>query len=67
MTRITVEEASKQFGIPKNGIRIMVQRGLLPIGDAVVLTNKRTTYYLFQELIDKYIDEKLSIIKHWYL
>ena len=48
MTRITVEEASKQLGIPKNGIRIMVQRGLLPIGDAVVLTNKRTTYYLFQ-------------------
>lgn len=55
MTRVTVEEASKQLGIPKNGVRTMVERGLLPIGQAVVLTKKRTTYYLFQELIDKYI------------
>ena len=55
MTRVTVEETSKQLGIPKNGIRTMVERGLLPIGRAVVLTKKRTTYYLFQELIDKYI------------
>ena len=55
MTRVTVEEASKQLGIPKNGIRTMVERGLLPIGQAVVLTKKRTTYYLFQELIDKYV------------
>ena len=55
MTMVTVEEASQQLGIPKNGIRIMVQRGLLPIGQAVVLTKKRTTYYLFQELIDKYV------------
>ena len=55
MTRVTVEEASKQLGIPKNGVRSMVERGLLPIGQAVVLTKKRTTYYLFQELIDKYI------------
>ena len=55
MTRVTVEEASQQLGIPKNGIRTMVERGLLPIGQAVVLTKKRTTYYLFQELIDKYI------------
>ena len=55
MTRVTVEEASQQLGIPKNGIRVMVQRGLLPIGQAVVLTKKRTTYYLFQKLIDKYV------------
>lgn len=31
MTRVTVEEASQQLGIPKNGIRTMVERGLLPI------------------------------------
>ena len=55
MTMVTVEEASQQLGIPKNGIRTMVERGLLPIGQAVVLTKKRTTYYLFQELIDKYV------------
>ena len=55
MTRVTVEEASQQLGIPKNGIRTMVERGLFPIGQAVVLTKKRTTYYLFQELIDKYV------------
>lgn len=55
MTRVTVEEASKQLGIPKNRVRTMVERGLLPIGQAVILTKKRTTYYLFQELIDKYI------------
>ena len=55
MTRVTVEEASKQLGIPKNGVRTMVERGLLSIGQAVVLTKKRTTYYLFQELIDKYV------------
>ena len=55
MKRVSVEDASKQIGIPVNGIRVMVRRGLLPIGLAFN-GGKRTTFYLYQELIDEYLE-----------
>lgn len=52
---VTVKSASQQLGIPEPAVRVLMRRNKLPIGIAEVMSKKRFTYYISQELIDKYL------------
>lgn len=52
---VTVKEASQRLGIPEASVRILMKRGKLPIGMAIQLTGTRYTYYISEEMLDRYI------------
>lgn len=52
---VSVKSASQQLGIPEPAVRVLMRRGKLPIGIAEKMTGSRYTYYITQELVDKYL------------
>ena len=52
---VSVKEASQRLGIPTASVRILIKRGKLPIGMAVQLTGERYTFYISEEMLDRYI------------
>lgn len=52
---VTVKEASQQLGISEAAVRILMKRGKLPIGMAIQMTGVRYTYYISQDMLDRYI------------
>lgn len=52
--RMTVAEAAELMGVSKDYIRIGLQRGLLPFGTAVKMSN-RYTYYISANQLFKYL------------
>lgn len=56
---ISVKEAAKLMGKSEMFVRIGLQRGILPIGDAVKLSSKYT-YYISPKLLGDYIGEYLD-------
>lgn len=56
--RISVKEAADQLGMAEQAVRILVQRKILPIGEAVRYKGNNYTYYIQQELLDKYLGKK---------
>lgn len=60
---VSVEEAGKQIGIPPSAVRILMQRGKLPIGIAEKMSGTRYSYYISQQLLDRYLgNEKAARI-----
>ena len=57
LTRIKTKEAARQLGMSDQALRQQMQRGLLPIGEAVKGTGENYTYYIYQEWIDRYAEE----------
>lgn len=55
---VTVRSASQQIGIPEPAVRVLMRRGKLPIGIAEKISGTRYTYYITQELIDKYLGKE---------
>lgn len=55
---VTVKEASQQLGISEAAVRILMKRGRLPIGMAVQMTGKKFTFYISQDMLDRYINGK---------
>lgn len=53
---VKVEEASQRLGIPASSVRILMRRGKLPIGIAEQLTGSRYTYYISEEMLNRYIE-----------
>lgn len=53
---VTVKSASQQIGIPEPAVRVLMRRGKLPIGIAEKMSGTRYTYYIAQELINKYLE-----------
>lgn len=43
---MSVATAARLMGVSKQFIRVGLQRGILPFGYAVKLSNKRFTYYI---------------------
>lgn len=56
---ISVKEASKLMGKSEMFVRIGLQRGILPIGNAVKLSSKYT-YYISPKLLGDYIGKNLE-------
>lgn len=52
--RMTVAEAAEIMGVSKDYVRIGLQRGLLPFGTAVKMSN-RYTYYISSKQFFKYL------------
>ena len=57
MGRIKVEEAASQLGIAPCAVRHQMKLGILPIGN-IVQGESRTTYYIYQELLDSFLMKK---------
>lgn len=55
MGRISVEEAASQLGINPVAVRSQMNMGILPIGNIVPGNGLRKTYYIYQELLDRYL------------
>lgn len=53
---VTVKSASQQIGIPEPAVRVLMRRGKLPIGIAEKMSGTRYTYYITQELINRYLE-----------
>lgn len=52
--RMTVAEAASLMGVSRDYIRVGLQRGLLPFGTAVKMSN-RYTYYISAKKLFEYI------------
>ena len=51
---LSVKEASRLMGKSEQFIRIGLQRGLLPIGSAILGKRGRYSYYISPELFEQY-------------
>lgn len=53
---VTVKEAAAVLGIAPQGVRVQLQRGILPIGQAVPsVTGKGWRYLIFREKLNQYV------------
>ena len=52
-TRITVEEASRALGLTPLSVRLLMQQGQLDIGYVIQTGQKRHTYLIYQELLER--------------
>ena len=52
--RITIEKAAKQMNVCQQFVRIGLQRGVLPFGVALKMSNNYT-YYIYPEKFKEYI------------
>lgn len=54
MKKISVAEAAEIMGVSRQFIRVGLQRGLLPFGCAVKMSN-RYTYYISEKKLREYL------------
>ncbi len=57
---IKVKEAAKLMGKSEQFIRIGLQRGLLPFGNAIQNPGGKYSYYISPELFEKYTGIKVT-------
>lgn len=58
---VTVKSASQQLGIPEQAVRVLMRRGKLQIGIAEQISGYRYSYYISQELVDKYLGKEKTV------
>lgn len=56
MSRVSVKDAARIMGVSQQFIRIGLQRGILPFGCAVKMSD-RFTYHISEKLLNEYINE----------
>lgn len=54
--RVSVKDAARMLGVSQQFIRIGLQRGVLPIGCAVQMSD-RFTYHISKKKLNEYINE----------
>ncbi len=53
---VSVEETAKMLGMSPQGVRVQLQRGMLPIGMALPsVTGKGYRYLIFRDKLNKFI------------
>lgn len=57
--RISVSEAARLMGVSQQFIRVGMQSGKLPIGEAVQVTGRRWTYYISPKRFEKFTGIKM--------
>lgn len=57
--KISIKEVSKILGASDQLVRVGMQRGLLPIGVAVQITNNNYTYHVSRKLLEEYIGKEV--------
>ena len=54
--RVSVIQAAKELGLAPQGVRIQMQRGLLPIGYVVnSVQGNEKRYLIYRNLLDKFL------------
>lgn len=53
--RMTIEEAAKRLGLPKQTLRLWIQSGKCIFGDVVIEGKKKNTYYISSERLEAYL------------
>lgn len=56
MSRVSVKDAARMMGVSQQFIRIGLQRGILPFGVAVKMSD-RFTYHISLKKLKEYINE----------
>lgn len=59
--RIKVADAAKMMGVSQQFVRIGMQRGRLPIGEAIKLSPNRWTYYISAKLFYEFTGIEKSV------
>lgn len=52
-TRITVEDASRALGLTPLSVRLLMRQGQLDIGYVIKAGEKRHTYLIYRELLER--------------
>ena len=61
--RITVAQAAAMMNVSQQFVRLGLQRGVLPIGEAIQLPgSSKWTYYISPPLLAQYIGVDLSVV-----
>jgi hypothetical protein len=55
MSKVTIREAAKMLGTTEQYLRVSLQRGLFPFGNAVKLSSSRWTYYVNEQRLLEYL------------
>ena len=50
-----VEQAAKKLGINTQTLRLALQQGKFPFGEAIRTSEKRFVYYINEERLNKYL------------
>lgn len=53
--RVTIEEAAKQLGLPKQTLRLWIQSGRCPFAETVIQGKCKNTYYVSGERLEAYL------------
>ncbi len=57
--RVSIKEAAERMGLPKQTLRIALQRGRFSeFGEAIATSPDRYTYYINRNRFDKYLEAK---------
>ena len=54
-----VSEAAKLMGMNTQTLRLALQQGKFPFGEAILTSEKRYTYYISRERLNKYLKGEL--------
>ena len=57
MKRLTVADAAKRMGVSQQFVRIGLQRGILPFGYAVKMSD-RYTYHISENKLEDYLGNR---------
>lgn len=54
--KVTIKQASEELGISPQGVRVQMQRGILPIGTvAKSVKGDRLVYYIYRAKLDEFL------------
>ena len=54
---VKIKEVARRIGKSEQFVRIGLQRGILPIGIAIQISDKKYTYHISPKLLTEYIGE----------
>ena len=55
-----VSEAAKKLGMNTQTLRLALQQGKFPFGEAIKTSEKRYVYVIFEERLEKYLKGELK-------
>ena len=54
-TNVSVSEAARLMGVSQQFVRVGLQRGILPFGCAIQISNKKYTYFISRTKLMEYV------------
>jgi hypothetical protein len=57
-SNVNVSEAARLMGVSQQFVRVGLQRGILPFGCAIQISNKKYTYFISRSKLLEYVGAK---------